>query len=82
MELVIALLVAGAILLVLNLLLVLRAEQLGMSSGLAVRLSLLSAGLWWGGFTLITAATFNSADGWREHHEEFDRAKATPPETA
>ncbi len=44
----------GAILLVFNLLLVLRAEQLGISSGLAVRLSFLSAGLWWGGFALIT----------------------------
>ena len=44
----------GALLLVLNLLLVLRAEQLGMSAGMAVRLSLLSAGVWWGGFALIT----------------------------
>ncbi len=39
-------------------------------------------GFWWGGFTLITAATFESADGWREHHEQFDPAKASPPETA
>ena len=44
----------GAILLVLNLLLVLRAEQLGISAGLAVRLSLLSSGVWWGGFAIIT----------------------------
>ncbi|HEX7296018.1 MAG TPA: MFS transporter [Pyrinomonadaceae bacterium] len=44
----------GAILLVLNLLLVLRAEQLGISAGLAVRLSLLSAGVWWGGFAIIS----------------------------
>jgi len=44
----------GAILLVLNLLLVLRAEQLGISAGLAVRLSLLSAGIWWGGFAIIS----------------------------
>jgi len=44
----------GAILLAFNLLLVVRAEQLGMSKGLAVRLSLLSAGLWWGGFALFT----------------------------
>src|SRR5215211_1465394 len=50
----------GAILLVLNLLLVLRAEQLGMSAGLAVRLSLLSAGLWWGGFAVITFALLKS----------------------
>jgi UMF1 family MFS transporter len=44
----------GAILLVLNLVLVLRAEQLGMTAGMAVRLSLLSAGVWWGGFAIIT----------------------------
>jgi UMF1 family MFS transporter len=44
----------GAILLAFNLLLVTRAEQLGISTGLAVRLSLLSAGLWWGGFALFT----------------------------
>ncbi len=44
----------GAILLVLNLLLVLRAEQLGISAGFAVRLSLLSAGVWWGGFAIIS----------------------------
>src|SRR6185369_3145614 len=35
----------GAILLVLNLLLVMRAEQLGITAGMAVRLSLLSAGV-------------------------------------
>ncbi|HEV2833662.1 MAG TPA: MFS transporter [Pyrinomonadaceae bacterium] len=44
----------GALLLVLNFLLVQRAESLGISTGLAVRLSLLSAGIWWGGFALIT----------------------------
>lgn len=50
----------GAILLALNLLLVLRAEELGISTGLAVRLSLLSAGVWWGGFALITFALLKS----------------------
>ena len=44
----------GAILLALNLLLVMNAERFGISTGLAVRLSLLSAGIWWGGFALIT----------------------------
>src|SRR5829696_10317312 len=44
----------GAILLTLNLLLVMNAEELGISDGLAVRLSMLSAGIWWGGFALIT----------------------------
>jgi UMF1 family MFS transporter len=50
----------GAILLALNLLLVLRSEELGISTGLAVRLSLLSAGVWWGGFALITFALLKS----------------------
>jgi MFS transporter, UMF1 family len=50
----------GAILLALNLLLVLRAEQIGMSTELAVRLSVLSAGVWWGGFALITFVLLKS----------------------
>ena len=50
----------GALLLVLNLFLVLRAEQLGISTELAVRFSLLSAGIWWGGFALITFALLKS----------------------
>lgn len=44
----------GGILLALNLVLVVFAKPLGLSTGLAVRLSLLSAGLWWGGFALVT----------------------------
>jgi UMF1 family MFS transporter len=50
----------GAILLVVNLFMVLQAERLGMSAGLAVRLSLLSAGVWWGGFAFITFALLKS----------------------
>jgi UMF1 family MFS transporter len=50
----------GAILLVFNLILVLQAERLGLSTGLAVRLSLLSAGLWWGGFALVTFTLLKS----------------------
>src|SRR5215217_6586633 len=50
----------GAILLVVNLLTVLNAERLGMTAGLAVRLSLLSAGIWWGGFAIITFALLKS----------------------
>ncbi|MDT7603489.1 MAG: transporter, family [Acidobacteriota bacterium] len=46
----------GALLLVVNLALVLAAPRLGISDALAVRLSLLSAGLWWGGFSLVTFA--------------------------
>lgn len=44
----------GGLLLAFNLALVLFGKNIGVSTGLAVRLSLLSAGLWWGGFALIT----------------------------
>ena len=44
----------GGLLLLANLVLVRSAPTLGLSTELAVRLSLLSAGLWWGGFALIT----------------------------
>ena len=50
----------GAILLALNLLLVMSAERLGMSGEMAVRLSLLSAGIWWGGFAIITFVNLKS----------------------
>lgn len=42
----------GGILLALNLLLYARAASLGISEGHAIRLSLLSAGLWWAVFTI------------------------------
>ncbi len=44
----------GGLLLALNFVFILVAPQLGISQGMAVRLSLLSAGIWWGGFSLIT----------------------------
>lgn len=50
----------GALLLVFNLVLVLQAERFGISTGFAVRISLLSAGLWWGGFSIITFALLKS----------------------
>jgi UMF1 family MFS transporter len=50
----------GALLLVLNFLLVQNAESFGMSTGLAVRLSLLSAGVWWGAFAIITFSFLRS----------------------
>lgn len=43
----------GGILLALNFVLLQVHETLGISEGMAVRISLLSAGLWWAGFTLI-----------------------------
>lgn len=44
----------GGLLLAANLALITSAPRLGMTTGLAVRLCLLSAGLWWGGFALLT----------------------------
>jgi UMF1 family MFS transporter len=44
----------GGLLLALNLVFVFTAARFGISTGMAVRLSLLSAGLWWGGFSIIT----------------------------
>ncbi|HYG82057.1 MAG TPA: MFS transporter [Pyrinomonadaceae bacterium] len=44
----------GGLLLALNLALVSLSESIGISKGMAVRISLLSAGVWWGGFALIT----------------------------
>ena len=44
----------GGLLLAVNFVLILLAPRLGITEGMAVRLSLLSAGLWWGGFALIT----------------------------
>src|SRR5919108_394651 len=41
-------------LLALNLVFVFTASRFGISTGMAVRLSLLSAGVWWGGFSVIT----------------------------
>jgi UMF1 family MFS transporter len=46
----------GGLLLAANLGLVSQSDRLGISKELAVRISLLSAGLWWGGFALITFA--------------------------
>ena len=43
----------GGLLLALNLVLVTSADALGLDRGQAVRISLLSAGIWWGAFTLV-----------------------------
>ena len=52
----------GGILLALNLALVQLGPTFGVSTGLAVRLSLLSAGVWWGGFALITFARLRTRE--------------------
>jgi MFS transporter, UMF1 family len=50
----------GGILLLLNLVLFSNAENIGLSTGHAVRISLASAGLWWALFTLIPLATLRT----------------------
>jgi UMF1 family MFS transporter len=50
----------GGLLLALNFLLVKSAPRLGMDTYLAVRISLLSAGVWWGGFAVVTFATLKT----------------------
>ena len=50
----------GGLLLVINLILYLFADQLGISSSLVARLSLASAGFWWLGFSFITFTRLHS----------------------
>ena len=50
----------GGLVLAFNFLLVKSANRLGMDPYLAVRLSLLSAGVWWGVFSLITFSTLRT----------------------
>jgi UMF1 family MFS transporter len=56
----------GGLLLALNLGLVLGAEKLGITTGMAVRISLLSAGVWWGGFALMTFTRLKSRESIRK----------------
>ncbi len=50
----------GGLLLALNFALLVGANTLGISAGLAVRISLLSAGIWWGAFSVVTFARLQS----------------------
>ena len=52
----------GGLLLALNFVLVKSAPRLGLDAYLAVRLSILSAGVWWGAFALITFATLKTRE--------------------
>lgn len=46
--------IGGIVMLIINLVLVYKAESLGISKGKAVRLSMLAASLWWGVFAIVT----------------------------
>lgn len=52
--------VGGSLVLILNLMLLAYADSIGISQGLAVRICLLSAALWWGGFALVTFSLLKS----------------------
>jgi MFS transporter, UMF1 family len=52
----------GGVLLAANLGLVSASDRLGLTRELAVRISLLSAGVWWGGFALITFARLRTRE--------------------
>ncbi|GAC1538895.1 MAG: MFS transporter [Herpetosiphon sp.] len=54
--------IGGGVLLAVNLGMVLGAPRLGLAPGLAIRLSLLSAGLWWLGFALFAFARLKTRD--------------------
>ncbi len=56
----------GGLLLALNLVMVLGAERFGISTGLAVRLAFLSAGLWWAGFSIITFSRLRTREAPKE----------------
>jgi len=52
--------IGGGVLLALNLLLFLNAKRVGITEGMAVRISLGSAGLWWAVFTIPTLLTLRN----------------------
>lgn len=58
--------ISGSLVLVANLLLLQNAESLGISINMAVRICLLTAGVWWGGFALITFALVKQRPSERE----------------
>jgi MFS transporter, UMF1 family len=60
----------GVVMLIMNLLLVNNAEQLGISKGFAVRISFLAASLWWGVFAFISFYLLRSRGAAKEAPEE------------
>ncbi len=58
--------VGGVVMLIGNLLLISNAEALGITPGLAVRISFLAAAIWWGGFSAITFWLIKSPKDIRE----------------
>jgi len=72
----------GGLLLALNLMLLTLNEQLGLSAGMAVRISLLSAGLWWAAFTIIPVIGLRDLRGATETANETADGTARMPRVA
>ena len=69
----------GAVLLAINLAFVFSAASFGISAGMAVRISMLSAGVWWGGFAIIAFKRLRTRPAVRElpaNHSYFTIAFA------
>lgn len=60
----------GVIMLILNLALINYAEAFGMTTGSAVRISMLSASLWWGLFSIITFRLIRSREAVKERESD------------
>ncbi|MFJ8084700.1 MFS transporter [Streptomyces sp. NPDC096205] len=74
---------AGALVLVANLVLYLAHDSFGLSEGMAVRICLASAGLWWGGFALIPLRRLRDRGTRARETTTPAREASTPaPETA
>ncbi len=57
--------ISGALVLFANLIFLKYAESYGISTGMAVRICILTAGIWWGGFALITFAMLRTREAAR-----------------
>jgi UMF1 family MFS transporter len=58
--------IGGGVLLALNLVLLMKSKSIGMSTEMAVRLSMASAGVWWGVFTIPTLLALRNRGAARE----------------
>lgn len=58
--------IGGVVMLLINLYMINNAEALGMTKGMAVRLSFLSAALWWGLFSIISFSLLRSRGSSKE----------------
>ncbi|WP_105974139.1 MFS transporter [Streptomyces geranii] len=72
---------AGSLVLVVNLVLYTAHDSFGLSEGMAVRICLASAGLWWGAFTLVPLRRLRDRRAAEEEtgDEAGKKAKATSP---